>query len=72
MHDSVAGTNFEAVDRVVRIVRELDRYHGFARYASPQPAPEPLRLAAPSETPLALEGAIRSDSEMAPQTIEIA
>jgi hypothetical protein len=48
MHDSVAGTNFEAVDRVVRIVRELDRYHGFARYASPQPAPEPLRLAAPS------------------------
>jgi DNA-binding CsgD family transcriptional regulator len=72
MHGSVAGTNFEAVDRVVRIVRELDRYHGFARYASPQPAPEPLRLAAPSETPLALEGAIRSDSEMAPQTIEIA
>jgi hypothetical protein len=71
MHDSVAGTNFEAVDRVLRIVREFDRYHGFACCASPQPAPEPLRLAAPSETPLALEGAVRSDSEMAPQTIEI-
>src|SRR5215472_9503666 len=29
MHNSATGTNFEAVDRVVRIVRELDRYHGF-------------------------------------------
>jgi hypothetical protein len=72
MHDSVAGTNFKAVDRVVRIVRELDRYHGLAPYGAPQRAPETLRLAAPSETPLALEGATRSDSEMAPQTIQIA
>ena len=30
MHTSAEGTNFEAVDRVVKIVRELDRYHGFA------------------------------------------
>jgi hypothetical protein len=30
MHNSAKGANFEAVDRVVRIVRELDRYHGFA------------------------------------------
>ena len=30
MHTSTAGTNFEAVDRVVKIVPELDRYHGFA------------------------------------------
>jgi hypothetical protein len=30
MYNSMTGTNFEAVDRVVRIVRELDRYHGFA------------------------------------------
>jgi DNA-binding CsgD family transcriptional regulator len=30
MHNSATGTNFEAVDRVVWIVRELDRYHGFA------------------------------------------
>jgi hypothetical protein len=30
MHNSATGTNFEAVDRVLRIVRELDRYHGFA------------------------------------------
>jgi hypothetical protein len=72
MHDSVTGTNFEAVDRVVRIVRELDRYHGFAPHGSPQRAPEPLRLAVPSENPLRLEFPIASDSEMAPQAIEIA
>jgi hypothetical protein len=72
MHTSAAGTNFEAVDRVVRIVRELDRYHGFAPSSGPPRAPEPLRLAAPSETPLTLEDQISSDSEMAPQAIEIA
>ena len=72
MHTSASGANFEAVDRVVRIVRELDRYHGFASHGAPPRAPETLRLAAPSQTPLALEGAIPSDSEMAPQAIEIA
>ena len=29
-YTAMSGTNLEAVDRVVRIVRELDRYHGFA------------------------------------------
>ena len=72
MHNSVSGTNFEAVDRVVRIVRELDRYHGFASHGAPPRAPETLRLAAPSQTPLVLEGPIPSNSEMAPQAIEIA
>ena len=72
MHNSVSGTNFEAVDRVVRIVRELDRYHGLAPCGGPPRAPETLRLAAPSQTPLAPEGPISSDSEMAPQAIEIA
>ena len=38
MHEPKEGTNFEAVDRVVRIVRELDRYHGFA--AVPRPREE--------------------------------
>jgi hypothetical protein len=27
--DAMSGANFQAVDRVVKIVRELDRYHGF-------------------------------------------
>ena len=26
---AMSGANLKAVDRVVRIVRELDRYHGF-------------------------------------------
>ena len=72
MYNSDSGANFEAVDRVVRIVRELDRYHGFSPIVGPPRAPEPLRLAARSGNPLALEGAIPSDSEMAPQAIEIA
>jgi hypothetical protein len=73
MHTAWEGTNFQAVDRVVRIVRELDRYHGFAAHSgAPQPAAEPLRLAAPNQTPLALERPVPSDSEMAPQEIEIA
>ena len=70
MHNSESGANFEAVDRVVKIVRELDRYHGFAPRGEPTRAPEFLRLAAPAQTPLALEGSIPSDSEMAPQAIE--
>ena len=28
--DAMSGANLQAVDRVVKIVRELDRYHGFA------------------------------------------
>jgi len=72
MHSAEAGANFEAIDRVVRIVRELDRYHGFAPYGGPARAPDILRLAAPSQAPLPLEDSILRDSEMAPQAIEIA
>ncbi len=54
MHDSLTGTNFEAVDRVVRIVRELDRYHGFAAVPRPREEREPLRLPSPAESPIAI------------------
>ena len=54
MHNSATGTNFEAVDRVVRIVRELDRYHGFAAVPRPREEREPLRLPAPAESPIAI------------------
>ena len=48
MHTFRAGTNFEAVDRVVRIVRELDRYHGFAAVPwRPREEPEAHRLPPP-------------------------
>jgi hypothetical protein len=46
-HSAMANQNLEAVDRVVRIVRELDRYHGLASpdFASPglPDAPAPPR-----------------------------
>jgi DNA-binding CsgD family transcriptional regulator len=54
MHNSVTGTNFEAVDRVVRIVRELDRYHGFAAVPRPREERELLRLPPPAESPIAI------------------
>ena len=70
MHTSGLGANFEAVDRVVKIVRELDRYHGFAPRDGAIRGPETLRLACPSQTPLSLECPNPSDLEMAPQVVE--
>ena len=70
MHTTAAGANFEAVDRVVRIVRELDRYHGFAAVPRPREEPEARRLPRPLESPLALEGPGPSDLQIAPQAVE--
>ena len=70
MHTTAEGTNFEAVDRVVRIVRELDRYHGFAAVPRSREETEAHRLPPPVERPLALEGPSPSDSLIAPQAIE--
>jgi hypothetical protein len=52
-YSAMANQNLEAVDRVVRIVRELDRYHGLA---SPDfaDAPEPRRRLTKPQPPLAL------------------
>lgn len=70
MHDPAEGTNFEAVDRVVRIVRELDRYHGFAGVPRLREEAEARELPPPVERPLALEGPNQSDSLIAPQVLE--
>jgi hypothetical protein len=67
---SAMHTNLEAVDRVVRIVRELDRYHGFAAVPRPREEHEARRLPPPVERPLALEGPSQSDSLIAPQVLE--
>lgn len=64
MHNSATGTNFEAVDRVVRIVRELDRYHGFAALPRPREQHEPLRLPAPAESPIAIGLAVEERIEI--------
>jgi DNA-binding CsgD family transcriptional regulator len=50
-YSAMGGGNLGAVDRVVKIVREMDRYHGFAPREM-RPPPEPERPAPP---PLALE-----------------
>ena len=55
MHSSTTGANFEAIDRVIRIVRELDRYHGFALAVRPREESQPRRLPPPVESPIALE-----------------
>jgi hypothetical protein len=70
MHTTAGGTNFEAVDRVVRIVRELDRYHGFGAVTRPREELEARRLSPPMERPLALEGPNPSDSLITPQVTE--
>ena len=50
-YGAMSPVNLEAVDRVVRIVRELDRYHGFAvasGVAMTQPASSAAALRGPS------------------------
>jgi hypothetical protein len=54
-YSAMSGRNLQAVDRVVRIVRELDRYVPFAK-ANPS-SPETPRLAAPSN-PLRLQAPV--------------
>ena len=53
-YGAMSGANLQAVDRVVKIVRELDRYHGFAIAADARATPRPPRFAPPSQAPLAL------------------
>jgi hypothetical protein len=55
----MSNGNLQAVDRVVKVVRELDRYHGFGPYSNSQrftlPAPvEPPPALALPEPPAAL------------------
>ena len=50
---AMANGNLDAVDRVVRLVREMDRYHGFFPDRDADRAP-PERLVQPAGAPLAL------------------
>jgi DNA-binding CsgD family transcriptional regulator len=70
-YDAMSVVNLEAVDRVVKIVRELDRYHGFA-VAAEAATPRQARLAPPSSAPLALAAPRARMEQLAPQPIEIA
>ena len=55
MYNSARGPNFDAVDRVVKIVRELDRCHGFSLAQAPRPEAAPRLLAPPAQSPVALD-----------------
>jgi hypothetical protein len=69
--------DLQAVDRTIRLTRELDRYHGFAQAKMPAPPepPPPRRLAPPTPQPQ-LTNATREDETdakfSASQSIEIA
>src|SRR5271156_563881 len=58
-YSAMSGGNLQAVDRVVRIVRELDRYHGFSP-AKQHYHVEQRRVAPPESPPLALAGRTRA------------
>jgi hypothetical protein len=49
-YSSMTTGNVKAVDQVIKVVRELDRYHGFGAISSPQSFPE----APVTQPPLAL------------------
>ena len=58
--------DFKAIDHVVKIVRELDRYHGFAaprRGQEPEPGPAALTASAPQALALAPPCAERIDND---------
>jgi hypothetical protein len=45
-HTAMMSGNLQALDRVVRLIRELERYHGIAHFAPVSSAPRPAPLAA--------------------------
>jgi hypothetical protein len=68
-YSAMSNGNVKAVDQVIKVARELDRYHGFGPYPGPQrlaaPAPaappplalpEPALALAPPEAEEAAEG----------------
>ncbi len=67
-YSAMSIANLKAVDQVVRIVRELDRYHGFA--AAGRRRLEPERLEAPAEGSATYGGALVCQAEWAPASDE--
>jgi hypothetical protein len=66
---AMSPTNLKAVDQVVKIVRELDRYHGFV--AAQRCLPEPSRTEAPVEAAMAFGAALVCRPEFALQDFEM-
>ena len=74
-HTMMMEGGLQAVDRMIRLTRKLDRYHGFRQAQIPMPAEPPLRLAAPAGRPQ-LTNSMRAEEAdakfSASQSIEIA
>ena len=74
-HTMMMEGDLQAVDRMIRLARELDRYHGFAQASRAAGAAPPRRLAAPAQRPQ-LTNSTREDEDdaklSASQSIEIA
>ena len=68
-YSAMSGTNLKAVDRVVEIVRELDRYHGLSAGAGRRRR-GPDRLAAPAEGTAPYGGALVRRAELALPDVE--
>ena len=64
-YSAMADMNLKAVDRVVKIVRELDRYHGFAAVAGRR-LPEASRVESPAVASVAFGAALVCRAEFAP------
>ena len=62
-YSAMSPTNLKAVDQVVKIVRELDRYGG--AFAAEWARPEALRLDAPAEGDVAFAKAWLASAELA-------
>jgi hypothetical protein len=45
-HTMMMEGDLQVVDRMIRLARELDRYHGFARAPAPPVSSPPQRLTA--------------------------
>ena len=67
-YSAMSGANLEAVDRVVRIVRELDRYHGFPGREVRAQDHNPLRRRSRLRSRFSRQSAGRP--EMLPQALE--
>ncbi len=66
-YSAMGEMNLKAVDRVVRIVRELDRYHGFV--AAERRLSAPSRLEEPEEATAAFGEALVQRPEFPPQEL---
>ncbi len=67
-YSAMGEMNLRAVDRVVKIVRELDRYHGFV--AAERRLPEPSRIEAPVEGAMTFGAALVCRAEFPRQDAE--